>query len=91
MPEVAGLSGAQRLDLSAHCAPAVSAHAFCAVRRLRHLEYFHDHVRVEQLLFGGTLSPEDGALRPDTGRPGPGLEVRWADVEPYCVRGARPA
>ncbi|MFC8570287.1 enolase C-terminal domain-like protein [Streptomyces sp. NPDC057245] len=89
--EVAGLSGARHLDLSAHCAPAVSAHAFCAVRRLRHLEYFHDHVRVERLLFDGTLSPEDGALRPDTGRPGLGLEVRWADAEPYRVHGTRPA
>jgi L-alanine-DL-glutamate epimerase-like enolase superfamily enzyme len=89
--EVAGLSAAWDLDLSAHCAPAVSAHAFCAVRRLRHLEYFHDHVRCEGLLFDGTLSPSGGALRPDTGRPGLGLEVKWADAEPYRVYGARPA
>lgn len=88
--EVAGLSAARHLDLSAHCAPAVSAHAFCAVRRLRHLEYFHDHVRVERLLFDGVPSPEGGALRPDTSRPGLGLEVRWADAEPYRVRGVRP-
>ncbi|MYR43460.1 enolase C-terminal domain-like protein [Streptomyces sp. SID5910] len=89
--EVAGLAAARHLDLSAHCAPAVSAHAFCAVRRLRHLEYFHDHVRVENLLFDGTLAPAGGALRPDTGRPGLGLEVRWADAEPYRVHGARPS
>ncbi|MGR6968688.1 enolase C-terminal domain-like protein [Streptomyces cynarae] len=89
--EVAGLAAAHDLDLSAHCAPAVSAHAFCAVRRLRHLEYFHDHVRVEDLLFDGTLSPVDGALRPDTGRPGLGLAVKWADAEPYRVYGARPS
>ncbi|GHK04980.1 mandelate racemase [Streptomyces sp. Y2F8-2] len=88
--EVAGLSAAHDLDLSAHCAPAVSAHAFCAVRRLRHLEYFHDHVRVENLLFDGTLSPADGALRPDTGRPGLGLDVKWADAEPYRVYGVLP-
>lgn len=88
--EVAGLSAARDLDLSAHCAPAVSAHAFCAVRRLRHLEYFHDHVRVEDLLFDGTLTPGDGALRPDTARPGLGLDVKWADAEPYRVYGARP-
>ncbi|MGW0349316.1 enolase C-terminal domain-like protein [Streptomyces anthocyanicus] len=88
--EVAGLSAARHLDLSAHCAPAVSAHAFCAVRRLRHLEYFHDHVRVERLLFDGVPSPEGGALRPDTSRPGLGLEVRWADAEPYRVHGVRP-
>ncbi|MEV5551133.1 enolase C-terminal domain-like protein [Streptomyces sp. NPDC052309] len=89
--EVAGLSAARHLDLSAHCAPAVSAHAFCAVRRLRHLEYFHDHVRVERLLFDGIPAPESGALRPDTGRPGLGLDVRWADAEPYRVHGKRPA
>lgn len=89
--EVAGLSAARHLDLSAHCAPALSAHAFCAVRRLRHLEYFHDHVRVEHLLFDGTLPPTGGALRPDTGRPGLGLDVKWADAEPYRVHGTRPS
>ncbi|MFF9311667.1 enolase C-terminal domain-like protein [Streptomyces sp. NPDC014748] len=89
--EVAGLASAHHLDLSAHCAPAVSAHAFCAVRRLRHLEYFHDHVRFERLVFDGVLSPADGALRPDTGRPGLGLDVRWADAEPHRVYGERPA
>ena len=31
---------------------------------LRHLEYFHDHVRIEGMLFDGTLSPTDGALTP---------------------------
>jgi hypothetical protein len=65
----------------------VSAHAFCAVERLRHLEYFHDHVRIEQLLFDGTLSPEGGALRPDPGRPGLGLDVKWADAAEYRVHG----
>lgn len=87
--ETAGLAAAHQLDLSAHCAPAVSAHAFCAVRRLRHLEYFHDHVRLERLLFHGTLSPEGGALRPDTSRPGLGLEIKWPDAERYRVYGSR--
>ncbi|WP_225813614.1 enolase C-terminal domain-like protein [Streptomyces spinosus] len=85
--EISGLAAAHHLDLSAHCAPAVSAHAFCAVRRLRHLEYFHDHVRFERLLFDGTLSPEGGALRPDPGRPGLGLEIKWQDAEPHRVYG----
>ena len=89
--EVAGLSAARQVDLSAHCAPALSAHAFCAVRRLRHLEYFHDHVRVERLLFDGTLSPDGGALRPDPARPGLGLDIKWSDAEPYRVHGTRPA
>ncbi|XRQ08803.1 enolase C-terminal domain-like protein [Actinomadura welshii] len=88
--QVAGLASAHRVDLSAHCAPALSAHAFCAVERLRHLEYFHDHVRVEDVVFDGTLSPAGGALRPAPDRPGLGLDVKWADAEPYRVHGARP-
>lgn len=89
--QIAGLSAAHEIDLSAHCAPAASAHAFCAVPRLRHLEYFHDHVRVESLLFDGTLSPADGALRPAADRPGLGLEVKWDDAEPCRVHGTRPS
>jgi L-alanine-DL-glutamate epimerase-like enolase superfamily enzyme len=63
-------------DVSAHCAPAISAHAFCAVPRLRHAEYFHDHVRVEDWLFDGVPPPDGGVLRPDRSRPGHGLELR---------------
>ncbi len=87
--QVGGLTEAQQIDLSAHCAPAVSAHAFCGVPRLRHLEYFHDHVRIEEMAFDGVLSPSGGALRPDPSRPGLGLEVRWADLEDYRVYGSR--
>jgi L-alanine-DL-glutamate epimerase-like enolase superfamily enzyme len=89
--QVAGLAAAHHIDLSAHCAPAVSAHAFCAVPGLRHLEYFHDHVRVESLAFDGTLDPVGGALRPDRARTGLGLEVRWADLEAFRVFGATAA
>lgn len=85
--QASGLAACHAVDLSAHCAPALSAHAFCAVPRLRHLEYFHDHVRIESMFFEGTLSPAGGALRPDTGRAGHGLEVRWADAEAYRVHG----
>jgi L-alanine-DL-glutamate epimerase-like enolase superfamily enzyme len=84
---VAGLADAHGIDVSGHTAPAVSAHAFAALRRLRHVEYFHDHVRVESLLFDGTLAPEDGALRVDRSRPGLGLELRHADAEPFLVYG----
>ncbi len=74
--EVAAVAHAHGLDVSGHCAPAVSAHAFAAVPRLRHLEYFHDHVRVEHEVFDGVLVPEDGLLRPDRSRPGNGLALR---------------
>jgi L-alanine-DL-glutamate epimerase-like enolase superfamily enzyme len=74
--EIAAVAHAHELDLSAHCAPAISAHAFCAVRRLRHLEYFHDHVRIEHELFDGVLEPDEGMLKPDLSRPGNGLSLR---------------
>ena len=62
------------LPLSAHCAPALIAHACCAPRARVHLEYFHDHVRIERLLFDGALEPGDGALAPTATRPGSGSE-----------------
>jgi L-alanine-DL-glutamate epimerase-like enolase superfamily enzyme len=82
---VSGLASAHQLDVSGHCAPAISAHAFAAVERLRHLEYFHDHVRIESLLFDGALAPEDGALRPDRSRPGNGLELKRAEAERWAA------
>ena len=73
---VARVAEAQGVDLSGHCAPAISAHAFSAVPRLRHLEYFHDHVRIEHMLFDGVLVPDGDVLRPDRSRPGNGLELK---------------
>jgi L-alanine-DL-glutamate epimerase-like enolase superfamily enzyme len=64
------------VDVSAHCAPQASAHVCCAVPRFRHVEYFHDHVRVERMLFDGVLEAEHGALRPDRSRAGHGLELK---------------
>ncbi len=83
---VAALCEARSLDLSAHCAPQISAHAFAAVPTLRHLEYFHDHVRLESLLFDGVLEPEGGgALRPDRSRPGHGLELKREEAERWAA------
>jgi len=53
------------------------------VPNLRHVEYFHDHQRIERLFFAGTLDPAGGSLRPDLDRPGHGLEFRDADTERY--------
>jgi L-alanine-DL-glutamate epimerase-like enolase superfamily enzyme len=80
-----GVASAQGVDISAHCAPAISAHAFCAVERRRHLEWFHDHVRVEAMLFDGVLEPEDGVLVPDRSRPGNGLELKRQEVERWAA------
>jgi L-alanine-DL-glutamate epimerase-like enolase superfamily enzyme len=69
------LCKARALPFSAHCAPAISAHVCAAMECVEHIEYFHDHVRVEKLLFDGTLDPSEGALRPDSDRPGLGLTL----------------
>lgn len=84
--DVAGLCDGHQIDLSPHCAPQISAQAATAVRRLRHLEYFHDHVRIESMLFDGILEPEPGGLlRPDRSRPGHGLTFKPSDADPYLV------
>ena len=83
---VSGLCDARTLDLSLHCAPQVSAQVGTAVWHLRHLEYFHDHVRIEGMAFDGVLAPEkSGVLRPDRSRPGLGLTLKSADLERYRV------
>lgn len=83
---VGALCDARSMSLSAHCAPQLSAHACAAVWHLRHLEYFHDHNRIEGLLFDGCLQPQDGGmLVPDRSRPGHGLTLRAADAKQWRV------
>ena len=85
--EVGTLCEAQHLELSGHCAPALHCHVACAVPRLRHLEWFYDHVRIEQMLFEGAPRAVDGAIRPDLGRPGHGLEIKSRDAERFRIAG----
>jgi L-alanine-DL-glutamate epimerase-like enolase superfamily enzyme len=82
---VGALCEARSLELSAHCAPSIHVHPCCAVGPLRHLEYFHDHARIEGLLFDGVLEPVDGELRPDLPRPGNGLDLKRADAARYAI------
>lgn len=71
------------LQISAHCAPHLHAHVALSVPNARHLEWFHDHVRIESLFFDGALDPQGGRVRPDPDAPGLGLQLRRADTEPY--------
>ena len=82
---VSALAEARSMQLSAHCAPALHLHVCCAVPNLWPCEYFHDHVRIERMLFEGTVAPVDGALRPDLSRPGIGLEFKRKDAERFAV------
>lgn len=90
----AGITGFMKVDalceafgipLSAHTAPALHLHACAAAERLVHLEYFHDHVRIEQMLFDGFPEPLQGTLRPDLSRPGIGLELKRADAQRFAA------
>lgn len=82
--KVGALCDARGIDLSLHCAPQISGQVGAAIWHLRHLEYFHDHVRVEAMAFDGVREPEpDGVLRPDRAAPGHGLTVKWPDLERF--------
>ena len=85
MLRVNGLATAHGIDVSGHCAPQLTAQALCGVDRLRHLEYFHDHVRIESMLFDGVLQPVDGALVPDRSRPGHGLELKQTEAQQWAA------
>jgi L-alanine-DL-glutamate epimerase-like enolase superfamily enzyme len=85
--EIAALCEAHHIDLSGHCAPALHLHAACAAHRLRHLEWFHDHVRIEAMLLDGAPTARDGAIAPDLDRPGAGFEFKAADAETYRIAG----
>jgi L-alanine-DL-glutamate epimerase-like enolase superfamily enzyme len=71
--------------LSAHCAPTLHMHVGCAVANFRHVEYFHDHVRIERMLFDGFIAAKDGQLEPDQSAPGLGLVFKRRDAERYAA------
>ena len=81
----ASLCEAQHVDLSGHCAPAAHLHAALAAPRLRHLEWFHDHVRIERMLFDGAPRVTAGAICADLSRPGLGLAFRHRDAARFLV------
>jgi L-alanine-DL-glutamate epimerase-like enolase superfamily enzyme len=81
----AALAQAHNLQVSAHCAPNLHARIGVAVPNLRHVEYFHDHQRIEGMLFDGALSPAGGDLVPDPAEPGLGLRLRARDAQQFLI------
>ena len=77
----AALADAANIPLSAHTAPALHLAVCCAAPRLRHIEWFHDHVRIEHMLFDGAPKPDEGRIAPDLSRPGLGLVFKQRDAE----------
>lgn len=75
------LAEAHQLPFSSHCAPALHLHAAVCLPCFFIAEYFHDHARIEQLLFDGIPAPEHGVVKPDLSRPGFGFEFKHRDAE----------
>ncbi len=82
---VAAVAASFGLEVSGHCAPHLHAHAAASIPNLRHLEWFHDHVRIESMFFDGTLDPRGGTVTPSDEAPGHGLTLRAGDVAKYRV------
>jgi L-alanine-DL-glutamate epimerase-like enolase superfamily enzyme len=83
--EAASVAASFGCPISAHCAPSLHMHVGCAVPQFRHVEYFHDHARIEAMLFDGFIPPKDGQLTPDRSRPGLGLVFKRPDAERFLV------
>jgi L-alanine-DL-glutamate epimerase-like enolase superfamily enzyme len=85
--DAVAIADAHPLPLSAHCGPTIHMHLACAARSLRHVEYFHDHVRIESMLFDGFQpAQKDGCMHPDFARPGLGIEFKQQDAEPFAEK-----
>ncbi|MFL6289483.1 MAG: enolase C-terminal domain-like protein, partial [Thermoanaerobaculia bacterium] len=82
---VGALCEAEPIPLSAHTAPSIHVHPCCALTPAVHVEYFHDHARIERMLFDGALTPRNGRLRPDLSRAGLGLDFKRADAARFAV------
>jgi L-alanine-DL-glutamate epimerase-like enolase superfamily enzyme len=85
MLNAGALCAAAEIPMSAHTAPSLHAHVCAAIAAVENVEYFHDHARIEAMLFYGLPELVEGALRPDPERPGHGLALREGDAERYQV------
>jgi L-alanine-DL-glutamate epimerase-like enolase superfamily enzyme len=86
--DAAALSTAACVPVSAHTSPTLHAHVACCTPT-RHVEYFHDHARIEQMFLDGALQPVDGRLHPDPDRPGFGVEFKWQDAKEFLAWSSR--
>ena len=83
--KAAALCEAFNIPLSAHTAPHLHLPCCCAAEPLRHIEYFHDHVRIAELLFDGAEKPANGMLRVDESAPGHGLALKRSDAQRFSL------
>ena len=79
--QAAGLALAANIPVSSHCAPALHLAVCCHAPHVLHMEYFHDHSRIESMMFDGAPGVKDGCLSPNSTSPGNGLVFKKADAE----------
>ncbi len=79
----AALCWGANMPLSSHCGPSMHLHVCCSVPRAIHMEFFHDHARIERMFFDGFCEPVKGVMTPDLSRPGMGLELKEQDTAKY--------
>ncbi len=79
----AAVCWAANMPLSSHCGPSMHLHVCCSVPRAIHMEFFHDHARIERMFFDGFCEPVKGIMSSDLSRPGMGLELKEQDASKY--------
>lgn len=82
--KAAALAEAHEVPLSSHCAPSLHLHPCLCAPAAIHMEWFHDHVRIERMLFDGAPRPERGTVG-NNREPGLGLSLRESDVAAFAV------
>ncbi|MBO0902223.1 enolase C-terminal domain-like protein [Jiella sonneratiae] len=83
--KAAALAEFHEVPLSSHCAPALHLHPCLAAAKAVHMEWFHDHVRIEAMLFDGAPRPAAGRVATN-GEPGLGLTFKRQDAERFRLR-----
>lgn len=81
----AAVAASHELTVSGHCAPNLHAAVAAATPNLRHLEWFHDHVRIEGLAFDGASDATGGTITPSRRCLGHGLTFEPDALEAYRV------
>jgi L-alanine-DL-glutamate epimerase-like enolase superfamily enzyme len=83
----AAVAAAHGLQVSAHCAPNLHLPVAAATANLRHIEWFHDHARIERQLFVGAADPAGGTVTVQDDHAGHGLRLDPDAAEPFLEKG----
>ncbi len=83
--KVGYMAEAFQIPFSSHCAPSLHLHATLALPSFYIAEYFHDHIRIEKMLFDGVNNPKNGMVYPDMSKPGIGLTFKEKDALKYKI------